>query len=68
MSSSHEKLQEDRRRRRLDNIIWLLGLLIFAVAAVAGWNHGFWGSLFLRLLQWQAGIIYTGLTLHLAIL
>ena len=39
MSSSHEKLQEDRRRRRLDNIIWLLGLLIFAVAAVAGWNH-----------------------------
>ena len=39
MSSSHEKLQEDRRRRRLNNIIWLLGLLVFAVAIVAGWRH-----------------------------
>ena len=38
MSSSHEKLQEDRRRRRVNNVIWLLGLLVFAVAIVAGWN------------------------------
>ena len=30
MSSSQEKLQEDRRRRRLNNIIWILGLLLFA--------------------------------------
>ena len=39
MSSSHEQLREDRRRRRLNNIIWLLGLLVFAVAVVAGWKH-----------------------------
>ena len=39
MSSSQEKLQEDRRRRRVNNVIWLLGLLVFAVAVVAGWNH-----------------------------
>lgn len=39
MSSSHEKLQEDRRRRRVNNIIWLLGLFVFAIAVVAGWNH-----------------------------
>ena len=39
MSSSQEKLQEDRRRRRLNNIIWILGLLVFAVAVVAGWKH-----------------------------
>ena len=39
MSSSQEKLQEDRRRRRVNNIIWILGLLVFAVAVVAGWNH-----------------------------
>ena len=37
MSSSHEKLQEDRRRRRVNNVIWLLGLLVFAIAIVAGW-------------------------------
>ena len=39
MSSSQEKLQEDRRRRRMNNVIWLLGLLVFAVAVVAGWKH-----------------------------
>ena len=39
MSSSHEKLQEDRRRRRVNNVIWLLGLLVFAIAIVAGWKH-----------------------------
>jgi cell division protein FtsQ len=39
MSSSQEKLQEDRRRRRLNNIIWILGLLLFAVAVVTGWNY-----------------------------
>ena len=39
MSSSHEKLQEDRRRRRVNNIIWLFGLLVFAVAVVVGWKH-----------------------------
>ena len=39
MSSSQEKLQEDRRRRRVNNVIWLLGLLVFAVAVVAGWNR-----------------------------
>ena len=39
MSSSHEKLQEDRRRRRLNNIIWILGLLLFAVAVVTGWKY-----------------------------
>ena len=36
MSSSQKKLQEDRRRRRVNNVIWLLGL---AVAVVAGWNY-----------------------------
>ena len=39
MSSSHDKLQEDRRRRRLNNVIWLLGLLVFAIAVVTGWKH-----------------------------
>ena len=39
MSSSQEKLQEDRRRRRVNNVIWLLGLLVFAVAIVSGWNY-----------------------------
>ena len=39
MSSSQEKLQEDRRRRRVNNIIWLLGLLVFAFVVVAGWKH-----------------------------
>ena len=39
MSSSHEKLQEDRRRRRMNNVIWLLGLLVFAIAVVTFWNR-----------------------------
>lgn len=39
MSSSQEKLQEDRRHRRMNNIIWLLGLLMFAVAVVFGWKY-----------------------------
>lgn len=39
MSSSHEKLQKDRRRRLANNVIWFLGLFVFAVAVVAGWNH-----------------------------
>jgi len=39
MGFYQEKLQEDRRRDRIHTIVWLLGLLVFAAAAVAGWNY-----------------------------
>lgn len=39
MGFYHEKLQEDRKRRRINNAVWLLGLLLFATVVVAGWKY-----------------------------
>ena len=39
MRSSHERLQEDHRRKRVNDILWLLGLLIFAALVVTGWKY-----------------------------
>ena len=38
MGSSQERLQADHRRKRLNDIVWLLGLLLFAALVVAGWK------------------------------
>ena len=39
MGSSQERLQADHRRKRLNDIVWLLGLLFFAALVVAGWKY-----------------------------
>lgn len=39
MESSQERLQADHRRKRLNDIVWLLGLLFFAALVVVGWKH-----------------------------
>ena len=39
MGSSQERLQSDHRRKRLNDIVWLLGLLFFAALVVAGWKY-----------------------------
>ena len=39
MGSSQERLQADHRRKRLNDIVWLLGLLFFAALVVVGWKH-----------------------------
>lgn len=39
MRSSHERLQEDHRRKRVNDILWFLGLLIFAALVVTGWKY-----------------------------
>ena len=39
MGSSQERLQADHRPKRLNDIVWLLGLLFFAALVVVGWKH-----------------------------
>ncbi len=39
MGFYQEKLQEDHRRKRLKDAVWLLGLLIFAALVVAAWKY-----------------------------
>ena len=39
MRSSQERLQEDHRRKRVNDILWLLGLLVFAALVVTGWKY-----------------------------
>ena len=39
MGFYQEKLQEDHRRKRMNDAVWLLGLLIFAALVVAGWKY-----------------------------
>ena len=39
MGFYQDKLQEDRRRSRINTVVWLLGLLLFAVLVVAGWKY-----------------------------
>ena len=39
MGFYQEKLQEDRRRSRINTVVWLLGLLLFAAVVVAGWKY-----------------------------
>jgi len=39
MGFYREKLQEDHRRKRLKDVAWFLGLLVFAALVVAGWKY-----------------------------